>query len=332
MRLRPLDVIFPCGMAVEEVSPRVFLLEAPSPLDEMPTTSSYLIQGEGGLVLIDPGYPSQATEELLKEVLAPYGTTPITVLLTHGHVDHYGAAGFLQRSYGARILVQDRDRQKVILGAVQELEAQRQHVQRHWRLMGLGEEIDEIWEDLDVFRSLYTGAMEAEPLPEGELELYGLRFRVIPTPGHTSGSCSFYEEARKVLFSGDTLLPLEMETWLSGLAFGERGAGLEDYLKGLGRLEGLEVNEVLPGHGPPFYDLRGRIREVILRYRRHGAELLDLLSRASTAAQLARQLYPDVRGFKGLLLTGEVFGLLEQLRKQGKVTATAVDGTLWWRR
>ena len=318
--------------SVEEVSPGIFLLQVPSPLEEMPISSSYLIQGEGGLVLIDPGYPSRATEGLLKEVLAPYGTTPITVLLTHGHVDHYGAAGFLQRAYGAHILVHERDREKVLLGAVQELEMRRQQVQRHWRLLGLGEEIDEIWEGLEAFRRLYARVREVDPLPEGELELYGLRFRVIPTPGHTSGSCSFYEEGRKVLFSGDTLLPPEMETWLSGPAFGERGAGLGDYLKALGRLEGLEVSEVLPGHGPPFSDVRGRVREVILRCRRHGAELLESLGRPCTAAQLARELDPEARGFRGLLLTGEVFGLLEELRGRGEVTSTAVDGTLWWRR
>ena len=318
--------------SVEEVSPGIFLLQVPSPLEEVPISSSYLIQGEGGLVLIDPGYPSRATEGLLKEVLAPYGTTPITVLLTHGHVDHYGAAGFLQRAYGARIMVHERDREKVLLGAVQELEMRRQQVQRHWRLLGLGEEIDEIWEGLEAFRRLYARVREVDPLAEGELEIYGLRFWVIPTPGHTSGSCSFYEEGRRILFSGDTLLPPEMETWLSGPAFGEEGAWIEDYREGLRRIAALKPRWVLPGHGEPFRDYKGRIEEIGQRCKRHKDEILKALDEeALTALEVAQRLDVEARGFVRLLVTGQVFSLLGQMESEGLVESSR-NGAIHWRR
>lgn len=37
------------------------------------------------------------------------------------------------------------------------------------------------------------------------IEVGGLRFKVIETPGHTPGGVSFYEPAEKILFSGDSL-------------------------------------------------------------------------------------------------------------------------------
>ncbi len=38
-----------------------------------------------------------------------------------------------------------------------------------------------------------------------ELDIEGLRFKLIATPGHTKGSCCFYFENEKILISGDTL-------------------------------------------------------------------------------------------------------------------------------
>lgn len=38
-----------------------------------------------------------------------------------------------------------------------------------------------------------------------ELNLAGMKLQVFHTPGHTAGSCCYYLQEEKVLFSGDTL-------------------------------------------------------------------------------------------------------------------------------
>ena len=50
-------------------------------------------------------------------------------------------------------------------------------------------------------------ALEAEYyLKDGQvLEIADMKFRVIHTPGHTIGSCCYYMEKEKILFSGDTI-------------------------------------------------------------------------------------------------------------------------------
>ena len=87
--------------------------------------------------------------------------------------------------------------------------------------------------------------------PDGQkcisvIEVGGLRFKVIETPGHTPGGVSFYEPAEKVLFSGDSLF--------AG-AIGRTdhpGGDYEMLMKSiLGKLVTLEGSvSVIPGHGP----------------------------------------------------------------------------------
>ena len=87
--------------------------------------------------------------------------------------------------------------------------------------------------------------------PDGQkcisvIEVGGLRFNVIETPGHTPGGVSFYEPSEKVLFSGDSLF--------AG-AIGRTdhpGGDYEMLMKSiLGKLVTLEGSvTVFPGHGP----------------------------------------------------------------------------------
>lgn len=155
--------------------------------------------------------------------------------------------------------------------------------------------------------------------------------KTVPTPGHTAGSCSLYVEGKGWLFSGDTLMPSGLETWLSGPVFGEEGAGLGEYLQGLKRIEALAPRWVLPGHGEPFRRFGARLQEVRQRCKRHKEDILAALrDEETTAWQIAKRLF-DPKGFVGLLATGQVFALLEVLRAQGKVTARQ-HGPILWRR
>lgn len=64
-------------------------------------TNTYLVEDEGGLVVVDPGPDDEAH---IRNILAAAGGTPISlILLTHGHSDHSGALAALIKASGAPV-------------------------------------------------------------------------------------------------------------------------------------------------------------------------------------------------------------------------------------
>jgi len=96
---------------------------------------------------------------------------------------------------------------------------------------------------------MFTGqAVEPPPDPDhhpnegDEIEVEGLKLKVIHTPGHTPGSLSYYTEG--MLFSGDTLFQGSIgRTDLPGGSYEQEMASIVDKLLAL-----PDETVVLPGH------------------------------------------------------------------------------------
>jgi cyclase len=67
-------------------------------------------------------------------------------------------------------------------------------------------------------------------------------FELIHTPGHTPGQIAVYIPQEKVLFTGDTLFH-QCQTWF-------HASDPESWLRSLGLIKGLDVDFIIPGHGP----------------------------------------------------------------------------------
>jgi len=86
--------------------------------------------------------------------------------------------------------------------------------------------------------------IEAEKIQEGQnIEINGINFNVIHTPGHKDDSVCLYSEKEKILFTGDLIFP-------------EGGFGRTDLLEGnrdkliqsIEKITQLDVKEFYPGH------------------------------------------------------------------------------------
>ena len=141
--------------------------------------AAFLIKGRGA-VLVDCGNPGES--ELILHTLSRHGVKPdqlSLLLVTHGHLDHYGSARELKESTGVKVAVHRLDANAVRRGANAPLCA-----------TGIGGRVAQFVVDRDG--GVPEIALEPDLLLHGETSLvpYGVCGRVIETPGHTSGSVS----------------------------------------------------------------------------------------------------------------------------------------------
>ena len=141
-------------------------------------TNAFLIRRHAGSVLVDTGNPGKA-DRILKR-LAKRGVAPddiCLILLTHGHVDHFGSAAELRERTGAPVAVHALD-----------AEAVRQGIHRPDSLHPAGRLVAFLMR-ISTLRTLAVPdrapAFEPDIVFEGEwrLDNYGVSGRVITTPG-----------------------------------------------------------------------------------------------------------------------------------------------------
>jgi glyoxylase-like metal-dependent hydrolase (beta-lactamase superfamily II) len=154
--------------------------------------ASAILQGAGGVTIIDPG-PSSALPVLRRELArAGIEIADLTaILLTHIHLDHAGATGTLVRENPRlRVWVHEK-------GAP--------HMANPARLLAsatrlYGDEMDRLWGEVAP-----VPASAIVALSGGErLDASGRRLEVAWTPGHASHHVSYFNADSGIAFVGDT--------------------------------------------------------------------------------------------------------------------------------
>lgn len=293
----------------------------------------------GGIALFDTGLAMPEAEEALAEGLASRGfrlEDVRRIFVTHGHVDHYGNAERIRRISGATVYVHPADRWKVVGEASWGSRAPRYRDFLE-RSGAPAEAVETMIAFAEASDSLALRLREpVEDLREGmRLSFARCEGMVLSMPGHTPGLvCALLRGAGiSVLVSDDHLLEkVSPNPILEIFEDGTRFRALPHYLRNLERVERLELDWVLPGHGPLFSNHRQVIESLRAFYDRRQEKLLGLLPpEGATAFELMRAFFPQAGPLEIFLMMGEILGNLDLLEASGRIRSAAEKGRILYR-
>jgi glyoxylase-like metal-dependent hydrolase (beta-lactamase superfamily II) len=226
------------------------LYAIPLPLQDGSPVNAYVAISSDGLWLIDGGLASERCQATLRQGIASLGYRLEDVrglLVSHGHIDHVGAADAVLAN-GGELLAH---RVEVTKG--RDLNFDEAWLARH------GLPADALGR-LDRWRP-FTWPEPTRLLEDQERLRWGnLDLEVVWCPGHTPGLVCLFEPNRQLLFTTDHVMrraPAPVSVRNTG-----HDDPLRDYLSSVRKLKPLPAHTVLPGHGRPFYHLAHRLEQI----------------------------------------------------------------------
>jgi len=182
------------------------------------STNCYIVGSESSKrgIIIDPG----ADARLILKTVNDLGLTISLIVVTHLHFDHVGALAPVKERTGAEIAIHETEA-KAGLGMLSRM-----------------------------LSSMMGGSFSQPPKPDrllkdgDTIEVDGLRFTVLYTPGHSPGGISLYGHG--IVFSGDALFNYGIgRTDFPGCSYEQLMDSIQNKLMTL-----PDETIVYPGHGP----------------------------------------------------------------------------------
>ena len=335
-----------------EIMPGIYQMKIPIPDNPLEYLNSYLVEGSDGWLMVDTGWNSPEAFARLENQMAGIGLSFRDlkhIIVTHSHPDHSGMANRIKKLSGAAIYLHRME--NIHRASWTDKDKARDYsnfTTMQLRLGGMSEtEIPRIIESIPTGN---TDSFIVSPdidLEDGEtISVGSFQFKVIWTPGHSPGHICLYETEKKILFSGDHVLPIITPN-ISQFSPRINKNPLVQFLNSLRNVEHLDVDLVLPAHEHIFDDLRKRVHEIIHHHEQRLAAILDTQrGRPKTVYQVASKIpwmveMKESKGMSGThfrdlpilhkaLAMGETAAHLELLRKENKIEVFFKDNTAFY--
>ena len=315
---------------------RIIPISLPTPF-YIGAVNVYLVR-EDPITIIDTGPKTRESVEALRGGLRQAGLTVADVrriVLTHAHEDHCGLARVVRdEAKDAEVFVHSWE--------TGHRAARLEHEENLRLLQRAGVPEDEIQSMRRLYEEVrqYADSLDDDHCRElidgDELEFAAGALRVVHTPGHTPGSCSFLREADRTVIAGDCVLKrITPNPVISPdpIDPARRFRSLAEYLVSLARVRSFAPTLVYGGHGEPIHDYEELFNRYLRAIReRQETVIQNLPKQGATAWEISRKLFPETDDVHRFLAVSEAVAHLDYAESEGRIAVELSDGCEVYRR
>jgi glyoxylase-like metal-dependent hydrolase (beta-lactamase superfamily II) len=242
------------------------------------------------------------------------------LILTHGHIDHFGGVNFVVEQSGAEIGIHELD-MSVIQSFKERLIANTKNLHLFLDRAGLSASAVEKMLTMNKWsKDVFQPAPVDFTFDEGPLP--GTPFEVFHTPGHCPGQvCIRLDD---ILFTADHIL--SHITPNQSPEFITRYTGLGHYMESLQKtrsVPGIELG--LGGHEGDMPDVHARIDESLAFHQARLEKTSTLCDRPKSIKEVSLELFGERQGYHVLLAFLETGAHMEYLYERGRLGVTNIE-------
>ncbi len=326
---------------MEKIVEGIYRLKINLPFTWTPEMNLYLIMGDE-VVLIDTGPGDPKSFQAICDFLGSLGlklSDVSRILNTHEHVEHFAGDEIIKKNSGAQVSAH-----KKAANIIQNFSRYVSELFTTLKEVEIEPKMRAVAERYLSFQSSISSTKVEKPLSEGDIvDLGKFTLKTIHTPGHAPGHICFYDERRRILFSGDHILG----TGTPFVGYGitdmiidrvaskmnvknvEHG-NMTHYLNSLERLLPLDIKLILPAHGPIITEPHKKIREDMDRKLLREQMILKALEGGEeTLEGLTQKAYGSFQ--LDYLLKGSTLAYIDRLMELGKIERIVKENQTYYR-
>lgn len=299
-----------------EIMPSLHLIKGLNPSPFTYTgTNIYLLGPPSSVIMIDAGQDVPAYQTLLSSIISENKLKIDHIIITHFHPDH---------TLGLKFLIKHNPTIKIYKFLTADFETPPPSIDLNsldlsyesflcLNKMQISENLK--IHTFDVLLQKELGFLYL-PLKNNEvLNVNDYSLEILHLPGHSNDSIGIYEKKTKSFFAGDTILGLGSGTTINNASL---------YMKSLERIMGLDILNLLPGHGDVYLGAEKVKEQIYLFYnhrKKREAQIEECLEKGEkiSFSEIFSRVYGEVGAGLVEAAKRNLKMHLEKLVEEGKV-------------